>query len=240
MKKPPGRIRKGNDRHSPGAVRIARGECSAAPSGTICFTFSHFDSRVVGLLRIAAKQESRKGPKQAGQTLRAVTMDSFGAIRLRSGSNPLLTIKKYADWQKWGHDWLDEESLIVTVEGQWRTFTVVLTWAGEDESLRLFCSFPIALEANRELDIYRTLNLLNQSSGFGGLTLDFDAGIVTYRKRLEVPVNARGAAALPCVMLHEVTEFCDLCYPALEMVNIGHSRPEDAAGIALMEVVGRA
>ncbi len=153
---------------------------------------------------------------------------------------PTSTVKKYADWQKWGHDWLDDERLVVTVAGQWRTFTVVLDWARESGTLRLFCSFPIALEVSRELEIYRTANLLNQSSDSGGLTVDFAAGIVTCRRGLEIPVEGNNTMALVCVTLHEMTEFCDRCYPALDMVNLGSACPETAAAIALMEVAGTA
>ncbi len=167
-------------------------------------------------------------------------MDSFGDSRLRSGGNPLLTIEKYAGWQHWNHDWLDDESLVVTVQGQWRTFTVVLMWSIEDASLLILCSFPVVLEACHELDIYRTLNLLNLASDSGGLTLDFDAGIVTYRKLLAISVDQPDTGAVSCAALHDVTEFCDLCYPAFDMVNVGHSRPEEAVGIALVEVAGRA
>jgi len=157
-----------------------------------------------------------------------------------AGHNPLNIIEQYAAGQSWDCDRLADDRLVIVVEGQWRVFTIALSWSIDDDLLLLSCSFVLDHEPDKELELLRVANHLNRICWSGSFGIDADEGLVTYRAGVERPTGDHALKAIVGVGLGNVVDFCDRCYPAFQMVNIGRSTSEEAVRIAMIEVAGNA
>ena len=154
--------------------------------------------------------------------------------------NPLNFVEELAELQKWDYDRLDGDQIVLVVEGQWRIFSLTLSWDHVFESLRLMCSFDLKPQQGKELELLRVFNLVNEQCWIGGFTLWSEHDLAVFRCNILFSDCTRTSNRFIEQIVNESVECCDRFYPAFQMVNIGHSVAGDAVNMAITEVAGNA
>ena len=59
---------------------------------------------------------------------------------LEDDIHPIDVVETLAAHHDWEFDRISDEQIAMSVEGQWRTYSLTLAWSAYDETLRLICS----------------------------------------------------------------------------------------------------
>ena len=84
--------------------------------------------------------------------------------------HPIDIVETVAAHRDWDFDRLADDQIAMTVQGQWRSYSLTLAWSPRDEVLRLICSFDMDPPAARLPVLYEVLNLANDQVWDGGFT----------------------------------------------------------------------
>jgi len=128
----------------------------------------------------------------------------------------------------------------MSVEGQWRTYSLTLAWSPRDETLRLICTFEMEPPAHRMPELYEALNRINDQVWSGAFSYWAEQRLMVWRYGL---VLAGGQIAGPeqiDKMISTAVIAAERFYPAFQLVGWGEQSPEAAMKVAIAEAYGRA
>ena len=154
--------------------------------------------------------------------------------------HPIDIVEHLAEHHDWDFDRIGEDQIAMAVEGQWRTYSITLAWSGQDETLRLICSFEMQPPAERLPALYELLNEINDRCWAGSFTYWGAQQLMIYRYGL---VLAGGQAASPDqidTMITAAVTSAERSYPAVQVLLWGGRTPAQALEVAIAEAYGRA
>jgi hypothetical protein len=154
--------------------------------------------------------------------------------------HPIDIVESLAAERAWDFDRIAEDQIAMAIEGSWRTYSVTLAWAPQDETLRLVCAFEMAPPTRRQGAVYKTMALANDKSWSGAFVLWPEQKMMVYRYSLNCAGGASAGSAQINAMVRNAVAACERFYPAFQLVAWGGDTPEKALGIAMAEAYGRA
>ncbi|WP_299352236.1 YbjN domain-containing protein [uncultured Shimia sp.] len=159
---------------------------------------------------------------------------------LEEDAHPIDIVEHIAEYHDWSFDRIADDQIAMAVEGQWRTYSITLAWSAYDETLRLVCSFEMEPPEEKLLQLYETLNAVNDQCWAGAFTFWKPQQLMIYRYGL---VLAGGQVASPDqidTMIQAAVMSSERFYPALQLVVWGDRTVDDAMQVAIAEAYGRA
>lgn len=154
--------------------------------------------------------------------------------------HPIDIVEAVAAHHDWDFDRLADDQIVMTVQGQWRSYTLTLAWSGQDEVLRLLCTFDLDPPADRLALVYEAMNLANDQVWDGGFTFWSRQRLMVWRYGLVLAGDAVASAEQVDRMIGNALMSCERFYPSFQLVAWGNASPAAALDIALGEAYGRA
>jgi hypothetical protein len=154
--------------------------------------------------------------------------------------HPIDLVEHLATHHEWDFDRIADDQIAMSVEGQWRNYSVTLAWAAFDETLRMVCTFEMEPPADKLPKFYELLNLINDQCWAGSFTYWEEEKLMVYRYGL---VLAGGQDAGPDqidTMIGAAVTAAERYYPAMQLLVWGDRTPKDAIQVAIAEAYGRA
>ena len=154
--------------------------------------------------------------------------------------HPIDIVESLAAHHEWDFDRIADDQIAMSVEGQWRTYSITLAWSGYDETLRMICTFEMEPPEDKLPQLYEALNAVNDQCWAGAFTYWGEQKLMVYRYGL---VLAGGQMASPDqidTLIASAVMSAERYYPAFQLVVWGDRRPKDALQIAIAEAYGRA
>lgn len=159
---------------------------------------------------------------------------------LEDDIHPIDIVEHLAAHHEWDFDRISDEQIAMAVEGQWRTYTLTLAWSAYDETLRLICTFDLEPPAEKQLDLYKLLNLVNDQCWAGSFTFWEEQKMMVYRYGLVLAGGNIASAEQIDTMIAAAVMSAERYYPAVQLLVWGDRTPEDAIQVAIAEAYGRA
>lgn len=154
--------------------------------------------------------------------------------------HPIDIVETVATHHAWEFDRFAEDQIAMTVDGQWRTYSLTLAWSPREEVLRLVCTFDFDPPAERLPAIYEALNLANDEVWDGSFTYWAKHKLIAWRYGLVLAGEAvAGPEQIGHMILSAVIE-AERFYPAFQLVGWGDGTPAAALDIAMSDAYGRA
>lgn len=157
-----------------------------------------------------------------------------------SDLHPIDAVEVFASRKAWEFDRLSEDRIALTVEGQWRLYTLTLVWQPLDETLRLLCTFEMNPPAARRPALFDLLNRVNDSVWTGAFTFWTDQRLMVWRYGLALSGGQVVGAEQIEHLMQSAVAASERFYPAFQLVAWGDAAPEKALKIAIAEAYGRA
>lgn len=154
--------------------------------------------------------------------------------------HPIDIVEALAAHRRWEYERLDDDQILLTIDGQWRTYTLTLAWSSREAVLRLVCTFDFDPPAARLGDLYEALNLANDEVWDGGFTWWAAQKLMVWRYGLVlVGAEMAGPGQVDHMINAAVTE-AERFYPAFQLACWGSTTPAAALDIAMSDAYGRA
>lgn len=154
--------------------------------------------------------------------------------------HPIDIVETLAQHHAWDFDRVGDDQIAMTVEGQWRSYSLTLAWSGRDETLRLICTFEMEPPEARMGELYEVLNLANDMMWSGGFTYWRPQGLMVWRYGLLLSGKQMAAPEQIDQMIHAAVGACERFYPAFQLVAWADRAPEEALKLAINQAYGRA
>ena len=154
--------------------------------------------------------------------------------------HPIDIVETLAQHRSWDFDRVGDDQIAMTVEGQWRTYSLTLAWSGGDETLRLICTYEMEPPSARLGALFEVLNLANDMVWAGGFTYWAPQGLVVWRYGLLLSGGQIAAPEQIDEMIRAAVAACERFYPAIQLVAWADRAPEDALKLAIAQAYGRA
>lgn len=154
--------------------------------------------------------------------------------------HPIDIVQDLAHGHQWEFDRIADDQITMSVEGQWRTYTVTLAWSDADETLRLICTFEMDPPAHRRAALFEALNAVNDNCWAGGFTYWEDQGLMVYRYGLILTGGQCAALDQIDTMIAAAVKSSERYYPAFQLATWGERDLKDAMEVAIAEVYGHA
>lgn len=154
--------------------------------------------------------------------------------------HPIDIAEAVAAHRAWEFDRLADDQIAMTVEGQWRTYSLTIAWSGQEEVLRLICSFDLDPPQGRMGALYEVLNLANDAVWDGGFAYWSQQRVMVWRYGLVLAGEAMASPEQIDHMIRSAIDSCERFYPAFQLACWGKADPQDAIGIAMADPVGHA
>ena len=154
--------------------------------------------------------------------------------------HPIDIVEHIAEHHEWDFDRIADDQIAMSVEGQWRTYSITLAWSGFDETLRLICTFEMQPPKEKQGALFEVLNSINDQCWAGAFTFWQDHSLMVYRYGL---VLSGGQIASPeqiDTLISSAVSSAERYYPALQLVVYGDQSPKQALQVAIAEAYGRA
>lgn len=154
--------------------------------------------------------------------------------------HPIDIVETLAEHHAWEFDRITDDQIAMSVEGQWRTYSITLAWSSQDETLRLICTFEMEPPVARMAELYDVLNRCNDMVWTGAFTYWTDQKLMVWRYGLTL---AGGQTAGPDQIDHLISSAVlasERFYPAFQLVSWADKSPADALKVAIAEAYGRA
>lgn len=161
-------------------------------------------------------------------------------LLLSDDVHPIDVVETLASHHEWDFDRLTDDQIAMSVEGQWRTYSLTLAWSGRDETLRLICTFEMAPPEGREDELLELLNRVNDDCWAGGFTWWSEQRLMVWRYGLILSGGQGASVAQVERMIDAAIQSAERFYPAFQLVGWGNRTPDEAHGIAIAEAWGRA
>ncbi len=154
--------------------------------------------------------------------------------------HPIDIVETLAEHHAWEFDRITDDQIAMSVEGQWRTYSLTLAWSSEDETLRLICTFEMEPPVARMAELYDVLNRCNDMVWTGAFTYWTEQKLMVWRYGL---LLAGGQTAGPDQidrLISSAVLAAERFYPAFQLVSWADKSPADAIKVAIAEAYGRA
>lgn len=154
--------------------------------------------------------------------------------------HPIDIVESLAEHHEWDFDRVTDDQIAMSVEGQWRTYSITLAWSALDETLRLISTFEMDPPAEREAALYDLLNRANDQVWTGAFTFWAEQRLMVWRYGL---VLSGGHVAGPEQidrLIGSAVAAAERFYPAFQLACWGEETPEAAMNVAIAEAYGRA
>ena len=154
--------------------------------------------------------------------------------------HPIDIVETLAEHNAWDFDRVTDDQIAMSVEGQWRTYSITLAWSAYDETLRLICTFEMEPPTDKMAALHEVLNGANDQCWTGAFTFWAEQRLMVFRYGL---VLAGGQIAGPeqiDTMVSAAVENCERFYPAFQLVAWADRTPADALKVAIAQAYGRA
>lgn len=162
------------------------------------------------------------------------------AVAAADGLHPIDVVETVADHHDWDFDRLADNQITMTVQGQWRSYALTLSWSAHEAVLRLICAFEMDPPADRLPLIYETLNLSNDQVWDGGFAFWSRQRLMVWRYGLVLGGDAAATGEQVERMIGNALVSCERFYPSFQLVAWGNARPDAALDMALGKTYGRA
>ena len=166
-----------------------------------------------------------------------MALNDFG---LEDDIHPIDIVEHIAEHHAWQFDRIEENQIAMSVEGQWRKYSITLAWSDFDETLRLVCSFDMDPPAEKLPAVFETLNEVNDRCWAGSFTYWREPKLMVYRYGL---ILTGGNIATPDqidMMIGAAVVNSERFYPAFQLAVYGTETPQEALKVAIAEAYGRA
>ena len=154
--------------------------------------------------------------------------------------HPIDIAETVAAHHAWEFDRLADDQIAMTVEGQWRSYSLTLAWSSREEVLRLICTFDMDPPAARLPALYEVLNLANDACWDGGFTFWAPQRLMVWRYGLVLAGEAMAGPEQIDQMIRSALDGCERFYPAFQLACWGDTAPKAAIEVAMAEAYGRA
>lgn len=154
--------------------------------------------------------------------------------------HPIDIVETLAEHHDWEFDRVTADQIAMAVEGQWRTYSITLAWSGQDETLRLICTFEMDPPAERLATLYETLNRANDMVWTGAFTYWAEQKLMVWRYGLLLTGGQIAGPEQIDALIGQAVAAAERFYPAMQLVCWGDDSPEAAMKIAMAEAYGRA
>ena len=154
--------------------------------------------------------------------------------------HPIDIVETLAEHHAWEFDRVTDDQIAMAVEGQWRTYSLTLAWSGQDETLRLICTFEMEPPEHRMAQLYELINRCNDMVWTGGFTWWDEQKLMVWRYGLCL---AGGQVAGPEQidrLISSAVLAAERFYPAFQLTLWGDRPPAEALKVAIAEAYGRA
>jgi hypothetical protein len=154
--------------------------------------------------------------------------------------HPIDIVESLAEFNDWEFDRLTEDQIAMSVEGQWRTYSLTLAWSGHDETLRLICTFEMEPPEGRMGELYDVLNRVNDSVWTGAFTYWADQRLMVWRYGLVLSGGQLAGPEQIDRLIGSAVTAAERFYPAFQLVAWADKTPAQAMQVAIAEAYGRA
>lgn len=154
--------------------------------------------------------------------------------------HPIDIVETVAAHRDWDFDRLADDQIAMTVQGQWRSYSLTLAWSPCDEVLRLICSFEMDPPPARLPVLYEVLNLANDQVWDGGFTFWAPQKLMVWRYGLVLAGEVLAGPEQIDRMIGAAIEACERFYPAFQLACWGDAAAQAAMDVALSAAYGRA
>lgn len=154
--------------------------------------------------------------------------------------HPIDIVEAVATHHEWDFDRLAEDQIAMSVEGQWRSYSLTLAWSPREEVLRLVCTFDMDPPAEQLPAVYETINLVNDQVWDGSFTFWPAQRLMVWRYGLVLAGEAIASPEQVDQMIRNALAACEQFYPSFQLVGWGGTGPAAALDIAMGQAYGRA
>ncbi|MGC8203778.1 YbjN domain-containing protein [Aliiroseovarius sp. PTFE2010] len=154
--------------------------------------------------------------------------------------HPIDIVEHLAETHDWDFDRVADDQIAMAVEGQWRTYSVTLAWSGQDETLRMICTFEMEPPEDKLLQIYEVLNSVNDQCWSGAFTYWHEQRLMVYRYGLVLNGGQMASAEQIDRLIGAAVAASERFYPAFQLVAWGDKSARQAMDVAICEAYGRA
>jgi len=166
-------------------------------------------------------------------------MDGF-ELNVDAESHPIDIAEALAEHREWDFDRIAEDRISISVEGQWRHYSVTMAWSTLDETLRILCTFDLAPPRDKQPALYDLLNRINDQCWAGAFCYWDDSKQMVFRYALMLADDQCASLAQIARMINICTLNAERYYPAMQLLIWGNRSPSEAIQIAISEAYGHA
>ncbi|PCD78097.1 YbjN domain-containing protein [Pseudothioclava arenosa] len=154
--------------------------------------------------------------------------------------HPIDVVEHLAEAHDWDFDRVTEDQIAMTVEGQWRTYSITLAWSAQDETLRLISTFEMDPPSERMAELHDLLNRANDMCWTGAFTYWREQRLMVWRYGLLLAGGQGATADQIDRLIGAAVVASERFYPAFQLACWGDQSPEEAMKVAIAEAYGRA
>ena len=154
--------------------------------------------------------------------------------------DPIDVVETLAAHRDWDFDRIAHDQIAMSVQGQWRTYSLTLAWCSQDETLRLICTFEMEPPKDSLPGVYELLNSINDTCWTGAFSYWWDQKLMVYRYGLVLAGEQIAGTEQVDRMIDSAIMASERFYPAFQLVAWGDQTPGEAMQIAIAEAYGRA
>ena len=154
--------------------------------------------------------------------------------------HPIDIVENLAEHRSWDFDRVADDQIAMSVEGQWRTYSLTLAWSDFDETLRLICTFEMEPPEDKLYALHDVLNRANDICWTGTFTYWHAQRLMVYRYGLLLAGGQIAGAEQIDTLITAAVKSAERFYPAFQLATWGDQSPEEAMQVAMTEAYGRA
>lgn len=154
--------------------------------------------------------------------------------------HPIDIVESLAEYHSWEFDRVTEDQIAIAIEGLWRTYSLTLAWAPQDDTLRLICTFELDPPEERVPAFYDLLNLCNDKVWTGAFTWWAKEKLVVWRYGLIVDGEQPPTPAQIDRLIANAVTASERFFPAMQLTLWSDESPAKALKVAINEAYGRA
>ena len=154
--------------------------------------------------------------------------------------HPIDIVQTLASHHEWEFDRIADDQIAMSVEGQWRTYSITLAWSDYDETLRMICTFEMEPPKERLPELYETLNATNDQCWSGAFSYWEEQKLMVYKYGLVLSGGNMASVEQIDAIIGAAVRNAERFYPAFQLVVWGNRTPKQAIQVAIAEAYGRA
>lgn len=154
--------------------------------------------------------------------------------------HPIDIVQSIAQHHAWEFDRVADDQIAMSVEGQWRTYSITLAWSPYDETLRLICTFEMDPPEESHPKLYEMLNRTNDLCWTGAFTYWHEQRLMVYRYGLSLTGGQLANPQQIDQLIAAAVTTSERFYPAFQLVCWADRTVDDALQVAFAEAYGRA